>query len=53
MCIPVPLENDNGPQFRSAEFEHFLKANGVKHVKVSPYHAARNGLAERMAQSVK
>ena len=38
---------------RSAEFEHFLKANGVKHVKVSPYHAVSNGLAERMVQSFK
>ena len=51
--IPVQLVSDNGPQFRSAEFEYFLKANGVKHVKVSPYHAASNGLAERMVQSFK
>ena len=25
--------------------------NGVKHVRVAPYHAASNGLAERMVQS--
>ena len=28
----------NGPQFRSEEFEHFLKMNGVKHIRVAPYH---------------
>ena len=27
--------------------------NGVKHVRVAPYHAASNGLAERMVQSFK
>ena len=31
----------------------FLKMNGVKHVRVAPYHAASNGLAERMVQSFK
>ena len=45
--------SDNGPQFRSAEFQHFLKTNGVKHVRVAPYHAASNGAAERMVQSFK
>ena len=51
--IPVQLVSDNGPQFRSVEFEYFLKANGVKCVKVSPYHATSNGFAERMVQSFK
>ena len=27
--------------------------NGVKHVRVAPYHAARKGLAERIVQSFK
>ena len=40
-----------GPQFRSEEFAHFMKVNGVKHVRVAPHHAAGNGLAERMVQS--
>ena len=46
-------ESDNGPQFISEEFEDFLKRNGVKHVKVAPYHAASNGAAERMVPSFK
>ena len=51
--LPVHCVSDNGPQFRSEEFAHFLKVNGVKHVRVAPYHAASNGLAERMVQSFK
>ena len=41
--------SDNGPQFCSTEFA----SNGVKHVRVALYHAASNGLAERMVQSFK
>ena len=51
--MPIHCVSDNGPQFRSEEFVHFLKMNGVQHVKVAPYHAASNGLAERMVQSFK
>lgn len=51
--IPIHCVSDNGPQFRSEDFAHFLKVNGVKHVRVAPYHAASNGLAERMVQSFK
>ena len=51
--FPVQCVSDNGPQFRSEDFARFLKLNGVKHVRVAPYHAASNGLAERMVQSFK
>ena len=51
--LPVHCVSDNGPQFRSEEFAYFLKVNGVKHVRAAPYHAASNGLAERMVQSFK
>ena len=51
--FPVHCVSDNGPQFRSEEFAHFLKMNGVKHIRVAPYHAASNGLAEKMVQSFK
>ena len=50
---PVQFVSDNGPQFISAEFKHFLKMNAVKQVLVAPYHAASNGAAERMVQSFK
>ena len=51
--MPVHYVSDNGPQFRSEEFTRFLEMNGVKHVRVAAYHAASNGLAERMVQSFK
>ena len=50
--LPVHCISDNGPQFRSEEFAH-LKMNGVKHIRVAPYHAASNRLAERIVQSFK
>lgn len=42
----LPDVSDNGPQFVSAEFETFLRNNGVKHIKSSAYHPASNGAAE-------
>ena len=51
--LPAHCVSDNSPQFRSEEFAHFLKVNGVKRARVAPYHAASNGLAERMVQSFK
>lgn len=41
--LPETLVSDNGPQFTSAEFADFLAANGVKHVRIPPYHAASMG----------
>ncbi|CAB0041858.1 unnamed protein product [Trichogramma brassicae] len=44
--LPVHLVTDGGPQFRSSEFEKFLKQNSVKHTLTPPYHPATNGAAE-------
>ena len=51
--FPVNVVTENGPQFISAEFSEFLRRNGVKHIRVAPYHPASNGAAERMVQSFK
>ena len=50
---PEQLVSDNGPQFISSEFERFMKENGTKHIKTSPYHSASNGEAERFVQTFK
>ena len=51
--IPEQVVSDNDPQFSSAEFGEFCKVNGVKHLCVSPYHPASNGLAEWFVQTFK
>ena len=33
--VPIDCVSDNGRQLRREEFAHFLKLNGVKHVRVT------------------
>lgn len=47
------LYTDNATSFTSAEFEGFLKSNGIVHKYSPPYHAASNGQAERCVQTAK
>ncbi|XP_052771110.1 uncharacterized protein K02A2.6-like [Mya arenaria] len=47
------LVSDNGPQFVSEEFRHFLRMNGVKQTFSAPYHPRTNGLAEKFVQTLK
>ena len=51
--LPEQLVSDNGPQFVAEEFAIFLKRNGVKHIRSSPYHPSSNGAAERFVRTFK
>ena len=45
--IPDTIASDNGSQFTATEFQDFCCVNGIRHIKVAPYHPSSNGLAER------
>lgn len=51
--LPKNIVSDNGPQFVAEEFQQFMRANGIRHIRTSPYHPASNGAAERVVQTVK
>ena len=51
--IPDRLVTDNASIFTSSEFENFATGIGIRHLRVSPYHPASNGLAERSVQIMK
>ena len=45
--------SDNGPQFISRDFKHFIRISGMSHVRTSPYYPQSNGKIERWHQSLK
>ena len=51
--IPEQVRSDNGPQYDSAEFSHFAKEWGFKHVTSSPRFPQSNGEVERRVRTVK
>ena len=51
--LPEQCVSDNGPPFNSQDFAVFMKGNGIKHIRSSPYQPATNGLAERFVQTFK
>ena len=50
--LPEVVITDNASNFKSAEFETFLRQNGVRHMKTPPYHPASNGIVERAARGL-
>ena len=51
--FPKQIFSDNGPPFQSAEYEEFLRQNGMQRILVSPYHPSSNSLAEWFVQTFK
>ena len=51
--LPQEIMSDNGPQFVSKEFKHFLKANNIKELKSPPFNPPTNALAECFVQTFK
>ena len=51
--LPEQTVSDNGPPFNSQDFSTFMKMNGIKHIRSTPYQASTNGLAERFVQTFK
>ena len=51
--LPKNLVTDNGLEFTGAEFQDFLKRNGIQHLRSAPYHPATNGLTKRAIQTLK
>ena len=35
--IPISMKTDNGPQFVSQEFKDYMRENGIKHNKSTPF----------------
>ena len=50
--IPISMKTDNGPQFVSQEFKDYMRENGIKHNKSTPYWPQANGEVERQNRTL-
>eukprot|EP00117_Sycon_ciliatum_P019451 scpid51755/ scgid17629/ Uncharacterized protein K02A2.6 len=50
--LPEEVVSDNGPQFRSAEFNRFLAQMGIAHRCTPPLWPQANGAVERMNRTI-
>ncbi|XP_063377564.1 uncharacterized protein K02A2.6-like [Cydia fagiglandana] len=50
---PYELVSDNGPPFTSGQFESYLRKEGIKHIRISPYKPSSNGAAENTVGLIK
>ena len=46
--FPTVLTSDNGTQFTGNTFQSWLKHQGIRHIRSSPYHPQGNGVVERL-----
>lgn len=51
--IPEAVISENGPQYRSGEFESFARTWEFTHTTTSPYYPQSNGLAEKFVHTAK
>ena len=50
--LPERILSDNGPEFRSEEFNDALKKYDIQHVYSTPYKASSNGCVERSNRTI-
>lgn len=51
--VPEQIVSDTGTQFRSKEFQLFVKRNGIEYVLSAAYHPTTEGLVESFIQTFK
>lgn len=50
--FPESLKADNGPQFKSEDFQNYCIENNIKFVRTTPYWPRENGEVERQNKSI-
>ena len=50
--VPTKILSDNGPEFRSGEFNKFLNEYSIQHIYSTPYKPSSNGCVERSNRTI-